>query len=106
MKQRTMATGNEEPLILLLGCGLCTPPMIQYFNKHKLKLLIATRTTSKADWIVESCEHKDLIKVQALNCEEDGFEDNLRPLVKQASVVISMLPWLLPPKAAKVTRRR
>lgn len=76
--------------------------MIQYFNKNGIKLHIATRTTSKADWILEKCENKDLITVTALNCEEDGFDANLRPLVKSATIVISMLPWLLHPKAAKV----
>jgi len=76
--------------------------MIQYFNKNKLKLHIATRTTSKADWIIESCENKELITLTALDCESDGFEETLRPLVKGAAVVISMLPWLLHPKAAKV----
>ncbi len=76
--------------VLLLGAGLVTRPLVRYLlDQPEIELLIASRTVSKADALVDGHPKG---KTLALNVENE--KDKLEELVKQHDVIISLLPWI------------
>jgi saccharopine dehydrogenase-like NADP-dependent oxidoreductase len=76
--------------VLLLGAGLVTRPLVRYLlDQPMIDLLIASRTVSKADALVE--DHPKG-KTMALNVENE--KEKLAELVKEHDVIISLLPWI------------
>lgn len=83
--------------VLLLGAGLVTRPLVRYLlDQNGIELLVASRTVSKADALVEGHPNG---KTMALNVKNE--EDKLEGLVKDSDITISLLPWIYHLKVAK-----
>jgi len=81
---------------LLLGAGLVTRPLVRYLlDQSNVELVIASRTVSKAENLLEDHPRGKSI---SLNVKDE--EDKLKMLVKEADVVISLLPWIYHLKVA------
>lgn len=84
--------------VLLLGAGLVTRPLVRYLlNQKNIELIIASRTVSKADALLENHPNG---KSFALNVKTE--EAKLEQLITEADVVISLLPWIYHLKVAKL----
>jgi saccharopine dehydrogenase-like NADP-dependent oxidoreductase len=82
--------------VLLLGAGLVTRPLVHYLlDQNNIELVIASRTVSKADALLENHPKG---KSVALNVKSE--EEKLKQLVKESDVVISLLPWIYHLKVA------
>lgn len=82
--------------VLLLGAGLVTRPLVRYLlDQNNIELVIASRTVSKADALLENHPKG---KSVALNVKSE--EEKLKQLVKESDVVISLLPWIYHLKVA------
>ncbi len=74
--------------VLLLGAGLVTKPLVRYLlEQTEIQLLVASRTVSKADALVDGHSKG---KTMALNVKD---KDALEKVVKDADVAISLLPY-------------
>jgi len=84
--------------VLLLGAGLVTRPLVRYLlNQKNIELIIASRTVSKADALLENHPNG---KSYALNVKSE--ESKLEQLVSESDVIISLLPWIYHLKVAKL----
>ncbi|MDX1699022.1 MAG: saccharopine dehydrogenase C-terminal domain-containing protein [Melioribacteraceae bacterium] len=82
--------------VLLLGAGLVTRPLVRYLlDQPNIELIIASRTVSKAEKLLEGHPKG---KSVSLNVKDE--EDKLEQLVGEADVVISLLPWIYHLKVA------
>jgi len=83
--------------ILLLGAGRVTKPLVDYLLDHpKFFLLIASRTLSKAEALIENYPNGKAIQI---NVQDDKA---LEDLVREADIVISLLPYTYHVKVAKL----
>ncbi len=83
--------------ILLLGAGRVTKPLVNYLlNYPKFFLIIASRTLSKAELLIENHPNGKAVKV---NVEDSEALENL---VQEADIVISLLPYTYHVKVAKL----
>ena len=84
--------------VLLLGAGLVTRPLVRYLvDQPNIELIIASRTVSKADKLLEGHPKG---KSVSLNVKDE--EDKLEQLVIGSDVVISLLPWIYHLKVANL----
>ena len=83
--------------ILCLGAGLVARPYIQYLSDNDFHVIVASRTKSKADRLIEGCNNTEAV---AFNIAED--DELLEELTKKADLVCSLLPYTYHVKAAKV----
>lgn len=82
--------------VLLLGAGLVTKPLVRYLlDQQNIELLVASRTVSKADALVEGNPKG---KTLALDVKKE--EEKLEQLVKDSDIAISLLPWIYHLKVA------
>lgn len=100
-----------EGTILLLGSGMCAPPLVEYLAKAGFRLVIATRTTSKTESIVAKTGKVDIpIEVVKYDIEEDFKKDliSLDELVHRVDpdVLVSLLPWIYHVPAAKLALKK
>eukprot|EP00462_Mataza_sp_D1_P011279 CAMPEP_0175161518 /NCGR_PEP_ID=MMETSP0087-20121206/24651_1 /TAXON_ID=136419 /ORGANISM="Unknown Unknown, Strain D1" /LENGTH=799 /DNA_ID=CAMNT_0016449945 /DNA_START=37 /DNA_END=2436 /DNA_ORIENTATION=+ len=89
----------DSKSILVLGCGLCSPPMIKFFNENKIKTSVASRTLSRAEAVCKDLEYVTPIQ---FDVEAEGAMEKLEPLVQAHDLIISMLPYIHHCKAARV----
>ena len=83
--------------ILLLGAGRVTKPLVDYLLNHpKFFLLIASRTLSKAEALIENHPNGKAVQI---NVQDDKA---LEELVSEADIVISLLPYTYHVKVAKL----
>ncbi len=87
---------NIMQKILLLGAGLVTRPLVNYLLDKGYYLINASRTLSKAQALVG--DHPNARAIQ-LNVQDS---EALEQLVKDADVVISLLPYTHHVKVAKL----
>lgn len=82
--------------VLILGAGLVAGPMVRYLlEQPDIQVTVASRTVSKAQTLVgEHAQGKAL----ALNVEDDAA---LEEMVKQADLVVSLLPYVYHLQVAK-----
>lgn len=82
--------------VLILGAGMVSRPLVRYLlNLPAVKVTMASRTVEKADAIIDN--HADGTAV-ALNVEND---DQLESLIKNADIIVSLLPYAYHIKVAK-----
>eukprot|EP01062_Namystynia_karyoxenos_P005150 TRINITY_DN11813_c0_g1_i1.p1 TRINITY_DN11813_c0_g1~~TRINITY_DN11813_c0_g1_i1.p1 ORF type:complete len:447 (+),score=170.21 TRINITY_DN11813_c0_g1_i1:94-1434(+) len=84
---------------LLLGAGLVSGPFITYISKNGHRLVVATRTLSKAEKLIAGLEGCTAVQ---FDIEAAGSEEALDKLVRETDCVVSLLPWTLHMKAAQV----
>ena len=83
--------------ILCLGAGLVARPFVQYLCKYGYHVTVASRTKSKADYLIEGCENAEAV---AFNIKTD--DDLLDKLIANTDLACSLLPYTFHVKAAKV----
>ena len=83
--------------VLCLGAGLVARPYIQYLCKHGYHVIVASRTKSKAERLIEGCESAEAV---TLNIKTD--DELLDKLVAEADLTCSLLPYTYHVKAAKL----
>eukprot|EP01083_Nonionella_stella_P064295 167435_1 len=98
-----MTSNSMKQKVLILGCGLVAPPLVEYLNSHKIHQTIATRTPSKAEAI--SVDHPELLNVVCFDVDGKEAEARLEELTKTVDLVVSLLPYVHHPMAAAVAIR-
>ena len=83
--------------ILCLGAGLVARPYIQYLSDNGFHVIVASRTKSKAERLIEGCSNAEAV---AFNIAKD--ENLLEELTRKADLVCSLLPYTFHVKAAKI----
>ena len=86
--------------ILCLGAGLVARPYIQYLSDNDFHVIVASRTISKAERLIEGCKNAEAV---AFNIAKD--DDLLEELTQKVDLVCSLLPYTFHVKAAKVAIR-
>ncbi|MHA2222689.1 MAG: saccharopine dehydrogenase C-terminal domain-containing protein [Candidatus Thorarchaeota archaeon] len=86
--------------ILCLGAGLVARPYIQYLSDNDFHVIVASRTISKAERLIEGCKNTEAV---AFNIADD--DELLEELTKKVDLVCSLLPYTYHVKAAKVAIR-
>jgi len=83
--------------VLCLGAGLVARPFIHYLSKHGFHVVVASRTKSKAEKLIEGCANAEAV---AFNIVTD--DKLLEELTTKVDLVCSLLPYTFHVKAAKV----
>ena len=83
--------------ILCLGAGLVARPYVQYLSDCNYHIIVASRTKSKADRLIEGIINTETI---TFNIKTD--DSLLEELVSKADLVCSLLPFTFHVKAAKI----
>ena len=83
--------------VLCLGAGLVARPFVQYLSDNGFHVIVASRTISKAERLVEGCDNTEVV---AFNITKD--DELLEELTQKADLVCSLLPYTFHVKAAKV----
>ncbi len=83
--------------VLCLGAGLVARPYVQYLSNHGFHVVVASRTKSKAERLIEGCKNA---KAVTFNIKTD--DNLLDELTSQADIICSLLPYTYHVKAAKV----
>jgi saccharopine dehydrogenase (NADP+, L-glutamate forming) len=86
--------------VLCLGAGLVARPFIHYLSEHGIHVVVASRTKSKAEHLIEGCENAEAV---AFNITTD--DSLLEDLTAKVDLVCSLLPYTYHVKAAKVAIR-
>ena len=86
--------------ILCLGAGLVARPYIQYLSDNDFHVIVASRTISKAERLIEGCKNAEAV---AFNIAKD--DELLEELTQKVDLVCSLLPYTYHVKAAKVAIR-
>lgn len=84
--------------VLVLGAGLCAPPLIKYLDSKGYRVIVASRTLQRAAELCQSCAHAE---PRQLDVENEADHGKLEAFVKESDAVVSMLPYLFHPVAAK-----
>lgn len=85
--------------ILVLGCGMCAPPMIEHFNTCGIKTTVASRTLARAEKVCKGLENVNCVQ---FDVEQKDMEVALEALIVKVDLVVSMLPYIHHVKAAKL----
>jgi len=83
--------------VLCLGAGLVARPYVQYLNDNGFHVLVASRTKSKADKLIQGCKNAESV---LFNIKTD--DELLEELTAKVDLVCSLLPYTYHVKAAKV----
>ncbi len=83
--------------VLCLGAGLVARPYIQYLSDKGFHMVVASRTLSKAEHLIEGCKNAEAV---AFNIQTD--DELLDKLTAKSDLVCSLLPYTFHVKAAKV----
>jgi saccharopine dehydrogenase (NADP+, L-glutamate forming)/spermidine synthase len=86
--------------VLCLGAGLVARPYIQYLSDNGFYVIVASRTISKAERLIEGCKNTEAV---VFNIAKD--DELLEELTKKVDLVCSLLPYTFHVKAAKVAIR-
>ncbi len=84
---------------LILGAGLVARPLIRYLLDHDAAVTQATRTLAKAQAMIAGHPNGTAIALDMSEVEEG---ERLPGLVREADVVVSLLPYEFHPKVAKL----
>ncbi len=91
---------EKSKKVLLLGAGMVTRPGVQYLLDHGCEVLVASRTVSKAEALVQGHPKG---RAQALDVSD---REALAKLVGEADLAISLLPAPLHPVVARACIER
>lgn len=90
---------KTEPIaVLLLGSGMVCRPLIHYLSERGYVVYVGSRTVSKIEKAIEGASNAKAIK---LDIESKEGEEKMEELVPKVNAVISLLPYVFHPKAAK-----
>lgn len=82
--------------VLVLGAGLVSKPLVHYLLSRNYSVIVASRTVSKADKLIEGFENG---KAESLNVNDDAHLENL---IKDCDLAISLVPYTFHVKIAKL----
>jgi saccharopine dehydrogenase-like NADP-dependent oxidoreductase len=83
--------------VLVLGAGLVSKPGVQYLlNQKDIEVIVASRTISKAEKLIEGFNNGKAVQVDVENKED------LMKLIKNCDIAISLLPWIHHLKVAEL----
>eukprot|EP00457_Paulinella_chromatophora_P002278 gb/GEZN01002282.1/.p1 GENE.gb/GEZN01002282.1/~~gb/GEZN01002282.1/.p1 ORF type:complete len:819 (-),score=156.58 gb/GEZN01002282.1/:70-2526(-) len=94
-----MSEGKAKGQVLLLGCGMCAPPLVKYLDKHGIAVTVASRTLDKTNKVIAGLE---LAKATILDVEVEGGWEVLDGLTQSTDLVVSLLPYIHHVQAAKI----
>jgi saccharopine dehydrogenase-like NADP-dependent oxidoreductase len=83
--------------VLCLGAGLVARPYVQYLSDHGFHVVVASRTKSRAERLIEGCSNAEVV---TFNIKRD--DNLLDELTSKADLVCSLLPYTYHVKAARV----
>jgi saccharopine dehydrogenase (NADP+, L-glutamate forming) len=86
--------------VLCLGAGLVARPYIHYLSENGYYLIVASRTISKAEHLIDGCKNAEAV---AFNIAKDDIL--LDDLISKTDLICSLLPYAYHVKAAKVAIR-
>lgn len=72
--------------VLVLGAGLVTRPLVDYLLKHNIRVRVASRTVAKAEQLVGDHPNGEAIEWTV------DKQDELKKMIKDADLVVSLLP--------------
>eukprot|EP00906_Rhabdomonas_costata_P007458 RCo010678 len=84
-----MASGQ---VVLVLGAGMVCPPLVKYLDDKGYTVIVASRTLKKAEEVCKGCKRAQAKQLDAESTDDVG---PMEALIKEASAVISLLPYLL-----------
>jgi saccharopine dehydrogenase-like NADP-dependent oxidoreductase len=84
--------------VLIFGAGLVTGPIVRYLLEKGYHVSVASRTEAKAQALVDDHPNGRAI---AYNIAKDSAGQQLRALVEQADLVVSLLPYTYHVQIAK-----
>ena len=76
--------------VLILGAGLVTGPIVDYLLDRNYRVMVASRTVTKAEALVKNHPNGQAI---AYDIATDTDSTGLTKLVSQADLVVSLLPY-------------
>jgi len=83
-------------IVLVLGSGMIARPLINYLLENGCRVKIACNTCNKAQKILKNHPNGEIIYWEADNISE------LKPMVEEAEVVVSLLPYKYHTRVARV----
>ena len=69
--------------VLCLGAGLVARPFIHYLSEHGIHVVVASRTKSKAENLIEGCENAEAVAFNIAT--DDKHYDCVELLVKHGA---------------------
>ncbi|MCK4330005.1 saccharopine dehydrogenase NADP-binding domain-containing protein [candidate division WOR-3 bacterium] len=81
--------------VLVFGAGLVAEPLVKYLLENGIKVTVASRTLKKADRIVKSSN-------SGVAKEFNIIKDNPVPLIKNADLIVSLLPYIYHTEVAEI----
>lgn len=91
--------------ILVLGAGMCPKPGVQYLGEHGFQVTLASRTLETAEKMINKIKEDSKVKnldITAKRCNVETDDEVLEQLIASHDIIISFLPYLFHPKAAKL----
>jgi saccharopine dehydrogenase (NADP+, L-glutamate forming) len=82
------SSSSPKKKILVLGAGLVSKPGVTYLLKNNLKVMVASRTVSKAENLVRGFDNGT---ARQLNVKDEAALENL---IKGHDIIVSLLPWV------------
>lgn len=93
-----MSGEGEGKSVIILGAGMVCRPIVHYLSEKGYKVYLGSRTLSKAEAI---CKGADNATALALDIETKEGEALLDEYAQKCDAILSLLPYLFHPKAAK-----
>jgi saccharopine dehydrogenase (NAD+, L-lysine-forming) len=92
--------------VLVLGCGLVCPPLLEYLSGHGYLMTVACRSVSKASAVIAGlgAERRSLVRPVSYDIDADSEAGLvlLSPLVSSHELTVSLLPYVYHVRAARV----
>ena len=82
--------------VLVLGAGLVSRPLVRYLLDHNIKVVVASRTVSKAEKLLDGHPNGEAKKFDIVNEPE-----LLEKLIPEVDLAISLLPYIYHVKVAE-----
>jgi len=90
---------STKKTVLILGAGLCSPPVIKYLDQHNYHVIVGNRTKEHAEKITKSLKNAEAIE---LDIEKPEGVKLLEEITPKVDAIVSMLPYLFHAVAAKI----
>ncbi|MCK4256424.1 saccharopine dehydrogenase NADP-binding domain-containing protein, partial [candidate division WOR-3 bacterium] len=81
--------------VLVFGAGHVAGPLVKYLLDNRIKVTVASRTLKKAERIVKSSNSGVAKKFNIV-------KDNSVPLIKNADLIVSLLPYIYHTEVAEI----
>jgi len=93
--------------VLLLGAGLVSAPLVEYLTRpdrastDRRKVTVVSQFLGEAQEVAAASHHPDLVEARALEVQGEADREALVQLMREADVVVSLLPPPLHPGIAE-----